>query len=96
MIKTLNEIMKVNPNLTYKEAEKIQNKMRTALEDEVAGYKTSPGVCITAAVRKDVQQNKPLTDEMKEAKATIKKLEIENDLLRDKLQVKILKETVNQ
>ena len=66
MIKTLHEIMKVNPDLTYKEAEKIQQQMRVAVEDKAAGFKTSPGVCITAAVKKDIQQNRPLTDTMDE------------------------------
>ena len=66
MIKTLHEIMTVNPDLTYKEAEKIQQQMRVAVEDKAAGFKTSPGVCITAAVKKDIQQNRPLTDTMDE------------------------------
>ena len=109
MIKTLNEIMKANPNLTYNEAVKIQKDMRVALEDEAAGFKTSPGVCITGALKKDINQGKEIdyhrywkdmyekehklrqeaqgettivkgigmsSPEMKEAKRTIKNLEI--------------------
>tara|TARA_B100001167_G_C16770031_1_gene306604 strand:- start:1884 stop:2348 length:465 start_codon:yes stop_codon:yes gene_type:complete len=60
MIKTLNEIMKANPNLTYNEAVKIQKDMRVALEDEAAGFKTSPGVCITGALKKDINQGKEI------------------------------------
>ena len=60
MIKTLNEIMKANSNLTYNEAVKIQKDMRVALEDEAAGFKTSPGVCITGALKKDINQGKEI------------------------------------
>ena len=87
MIKTLHEILKASPNMTYNEAVKVQKDMRVALEDEAAGFKTStppdvsgiddllksdfntatatgfktsPGVCITAAVKKDIQQVKEI------------------------------------
>ena len=45
---------------------------------------------------KQKREIKNKSPEMKEAQATIKKLEIENDLLRDKLQVKELQTTTNQ
>ena len=114
MIKTLHEILKASPDMTYNEATKVQEDMRLAIEDKVAGEKESvkkyrKGVCVTAALKKDLKKNKEIDyhrywkslyeEEHKlrqETEATIKKLQIENDLLRDKLQVKELQTTTNQ
>jgi len=123
MIKTLNEILKASPDMTYNEAIKIQKDMRTAVEDKAAG------VCVTAELKKDREidyhrywkdryheehllrqeieiKNVTLTnnrslntmDEIAyhELEYKIKTLKTENDNLRDQLQVKILKETINQ
>ena len=60
MIKTLNEILKASPDMTYNEAVKVQKDMRVALEDKAAGFKTSPGVCVSAALKKDIKQGKEI------------------------------------
>ena len=60
MIKTLHEILEANPDMTYNEASKIQKDMRVALEDKAAGFKTSPGVCVSAALKKDIKQGKEI------------------------------------
>jgi len=103
MIKTLHEILKASPDMTYNEAVKVQEDMRSAIEAKVAGEK-EVGACITAGMKRDQKAMEKMKKEreiknkslgMKEAQATIKKLEIENDLLRDKLQVKELQTTTN-
>ena len=60
MIKTLNEILRASPDMTYNEAVKVQKDMRGALEDKAAGFKTSPGVCVSAALKKDIKQGKEI------------------------------------
>ena len=95
MTKTLHEILKASPNMTYNEAYKVWEDLK--LKKEV-------GACITAGMKRDQKAMEKMKKEreiknkslgMKEAQATIKKLEIENDLLRDKLQVKELQTTTN-
>jgi len=123
MIKTLNEILKASPDMTYNEAVKIQNDMRTAVENKAAG------VCVTAELKKDreidyhrywkdrYQKEHILRQEIEKKNVTltnnrslntideiayheleykIKNLEGENDLLRDKLQVKELQTTTSK
>jgi|TARA_Y100000310_G_scaffold247353_1_gene252936 predicted nuclease with TOPRIM domain len=91
MIKTLCEILEANPNMTYNEASKIQKDMRVALEDKAAGFKTSTGVCIIAALKKDLQQNRPLTDTMDE----IAYHELKNENRRLKNRVKELENSLS-
>ena len=100
--KNIHELAKENPDKTYKELVKIKE-----------------GVCVTAALKKDLEGPTVFDEERKkfkkeidyhrywkslyeeehklrqETEATIKKLQIENDLLRDKLQVKELQTTTN-
>ena len=75
--KTLHELAKENPDKTYNELTKIQEDMRLR-NDAVKG------VCVTAAVRKDVQQNRPLTDTMDER--AYYELKNENEKLKKRAQ----------
>ena len=47
MIKTLHEILKASPDMTYNKAVKIQENMKLAVENKTAG------VCVTAELKKD-------------------------------------------
>ena len=70
---TLFEIMKDDPNKTYREAEKLQEDVRLKKE----------GVCITGALKKDLKQNRPLTDTMDEI--AYNELKRENERLKKRV-----------
>ena len=72
-IKTLNELAKENPDKTYNELTRIQED--TKLKKE--------GVCVTGALKKDLQQNRPLTDTMDER--AYYELKNENQKLRKRV-----------
>ena len=56
---TLFEIMKEDPNMTYKEATKVQEDIRLRNEASVNAIKKA-GVCITGALKKDLSKGKEI------------------------------------
>jgi predicted nucleic acid-binding Zn-ribbon protein len=84
--KTLHELAKENPDKTYNELTKIQEETRlrnaARLRDSIKVI--AKGVCVTAAVRKDIQQNRPLTDTMDEK--AYYELKNENSRLKERVE----------
>ena len=72
---TLGELAKEYPDKTYKELTKIQEDAR--LEKE------AKGVCITGALKRDLSQNRPLTDTMDEI--AYNELKRENERLKKRV-----------
>ena len=80
---TLFEIMKDDPNITYNEATKVKEDIRLRNEASAAAVKKA-GVCVTGALKKDLQQNRPLSDTMDEI--AYNELKRENERLKKRVQ----------
>ena len=79
--KTIGQLSEENPDKTYTELTKIQEDTRLRIKAKEARAK---GVCVTGALKKDLQQNRPLTDTMDEM--AYYELKNENEKLKKRAQ----------